>query len=96
MSLLPVAVTGGRSPLPLAPLVPLRRWINRIDIASPWVARWVCRLVPNTCPAAYTVRLWGRTVLSLPSLCHLNPLQDELVDLRFRAADFLYEHGSQT
>lgn len=93
MSFLPLSFGEPRSAPAIAPLKPIRRWLNAIEVRHALVARWICRLIPNTCPATHEVRLFGRTVLAVPSVCHINPLQDELVDLRFRAADFLYEYA---
>ncbi|MEO0536294.1 MAG: Mo-dependent nitrogenase C-terminal domain-containing protein [Cyanobacteria bacterium P01_A01_bin.123] len=82
--------------LTIAPLAPLRQWINTIEVRNIHVAQWICRLIPNTCSAGYDLRLLGRTWLHIPALCKLTPFQDELFDLRFRAADFLYEHTHPT
>ncbi len=79
--------------LRIQPLAPFRAWINRIEVHQSWFARWVCRLVPNVCSRGYDLRCLGYTILHLPSLCKLNPLYDELLDLRFRAAEFLYEQS---
>lgn len=75
----------------LDPLVPVRRWLAALEIPSRSVAELICRWVPNTCSAGYSLRWQGRIWLHLPPLCKLNPLHEELLDLRFRAADFLYE-----
>jgi len=77
-----------------SPLQPLRTWLNTLEVRNIQAARWICRLIPNTCYTGYDLRLFNRTWLHLPSPCELNPLADELVDLRFRAADFLYEQGT--
>ncbi|MEL6603354.1 MAG: Mo-dependent nitrogenase C-terminal domain-containing protein [Cyanobacteria bacterium J06614_10] len=78
---------------PFTPLKPLRQWLNNFEINSVRTAKWICQLIPNTCSTGYDFRLLGLLRWRLPSLCKLNPLADELVDLRFRAADFLYEHS---
>ncbi|MEO1296092.1 MAG: Mo-dependent nitrogenase C-terminal domain-containing protein [Cyanobacteria bacterium J06636_16] len=92
MSFLHLPFWEPRSDPTIAPLASIRRWISAIEVHHVFIARWICRLIPNTCSATHDVRLFGRTVLSVPSLCRFNPFQDELTDLRFRAADFLYEH----
>ena len=76
------------------PLLPLRRWVNNLEVSSVTTAQWICRVIPNTCSSGYDFTVFGRISLHVPSLCKLNPLADELVDLRFRAADFLYEQNS--
>ena len=80
--------------LSIRPLSPVRSWLNAIEVSNVRVAQWICRLIPNTCSTGYDLSLFGRTWLHLPSPCEINPLADELVDLRFRAADFLYEQGT--
>ena len=77
----------------IAPLAPLRRWLSTLEISNVYVAQWICRLVPNTCSEGYDLRLLGRTWLHFPPFCKLNPFADELLELRFRAADFLYEYS---
>jgi hypothetical protein len=39
------------------------------------------------------VSFLGRILFSIPPLCKLNPLYNELVALRFRALNFLVETG---
>lgn len=91
MSFLPLSF---KSPPFSRLLAPLRKQINALEVRNIWVAQWICRAIPNTCSTGYDLRLFGRTWLHLPSPCELNPLTDELVDLRFRAADFLFEQTS--
>ncbi|MBE9059816.1 Mo-dependent nitrogenase C-terminal domain-containing protein [cf. Phormidesmis sp. LEGE 11477] len=80
------------STLLVHPLAPVRTWLNALEVHNVRLAQWVCRLVPNTCSSGHDLILLGHC-LHVPSLCEVNPLADELVDLRFRAADFLYEQG---
>ncbi|MEL6765277.1 MAG: Mo-dependent nitrogenase C-terminal domain-containing protein [Cyanobacteria bacterium J06607_6] len=91
MSFLHLPFTGSPSTQTIAPLAPIRRWLDAIVIPNVFVAQLICRLVPNTCSTSHEFRLFGRILLTVPSLCEFNPFQDELIDLRFRAADFLYE-----
>lgn len=71
------------------PLLPVRRWLNQIKIHDPKFAHSICRLVPAQCPFEREVKLFQRTILSIPPLCKLNPLYDEVVGLRFRALCYL-------
>lgn len=68
---------------------PLRRWLNAIEFEHPESARLVCRLIPAQCPFARDVSLLGRVLFSIPPLCKLNPVYEELVALRFRALCYL-------
>ena len=72
-----------------APLLPLRRWLDNLQIHSPKTARLICRLIPAQCPFERTIKLFGRTILYIPPLCKLNPLYEEFVALRFRALCYL-------
>lgn len=71
----------------------LRFWLNAIAFDNPEAAHLVCRLIPAQCPFARDVSFLGRILFSIPPLCKLNPLYDELVALRFRALTFLVEAG---
>jgi len=94
MSFLPLSLHLPRAPI--APLTPLRQWLNGFEVHQSWVAHWICYLVPNTCSSGYDLRILGRSWGHLPPLCQLNPLHEELLDLRFRAADFLYDQKTQS
>lgn len=74
---------------PLAWLVyGLREWLDGIAISNPQQARWICRLIPASCPFERDIRLGSRTV-HIPALCRINPLYEQLIALRLRAADYL-------
>lgn len=68
---------------------PLRQWINRIQVNSPRVAHRVARFIPAQCPFERDVMLFGHCIAHIPPLCKLNPLYDELVELRFKALCYL-------
>lgn len=84
--------TASRLNPTFAPLAPIRRWMNTIEVGNVLVAQMICHLVPNTCSSAHEIRFFDRTWFTVPSICQVNPFKDELIDLRFRAADFLYEY----
>jgi hypothetical protein len=71
------------------PLLPIRHWLDSIQVESPELAHRICRLIPAQCPFERTVKLFGRTLLRIPPLCKLNPVYDEVVALRFRALCYL-------
>jgi hypothetical protein len=73
-------------------LYPLRQWLAAIEIQEPKVARFVCKMIPTRCPFERNIRLWGRTLFHIPPLCKLNPVYDELVELRLRALSFLADN----
>jgi hypothetical protein len=73
-------------------VVSLRQALNHIEIRQAQTAHLLCRLIPGRCPFARTFRL-GTYQVSIPPLCQLNPLYEELMALRMRALDYLTTHG---
>ncbi|MBJ7901425.1 MAG: Mo-dependent nitrogenase [Cyanobacteria bacterium RI_101] len=67
----------------------LKDYLNQVEITNPRTARLICRLIPASCPFARQIRLFGKTVLVIPPLCHFNPVYEELMGLRFRALTVL-------
>ena len=74
-------------------LNPVRQWLDKCPITNLQVAHRICKLIPAQCPFARQIKLFGRTLLTIPPLCKLNPLYDELMMLRFRALCYLEECG---
>lgn len=72
-----------------APLAPLRNWLDNIKICDRKMAHKLCQTIPTQCPFERKISLFGRTILSIPPLCKLNPLYNEVVALRFRAICYL-------
>lgn len=83
--------SGNRLPIWLrfAPLQPIRQWLMTIELRDRQMARTLCSFIPARCPFERTIQLFGRTLLTIPPLCKLNPFYDELVALRFRALCYL-------
>ena len=71
------------------PLQPLRQWLDRIEIRDAETAHRLCQTIPARCPFERTISLFDRPLLSIPPLCKLNPLYEEIVGLRFRALCYL-------
>jgi hypothetical protein len=86
-----VMLTPGISQI--QPLAPLRTWLEHIEIHNPKTARRLTQLIPAQCPFARQIRLGNWTLLTIPPLCKLNPLYDDLMALRFRALCYLAELG---
>lgn len=85
-----MAATPAHLPLPgIAPLKPLRQWLENFQIRDAKTAHWICEKIPARCPFERTITILGRTLLRIPPLCKLNPLYEELVSLRFRALCYL-------
>ena len=70
-------------------LYPVRDWLGGLEIGEPKVARFLCKMIPPQCPFERDVKLFGRKIVHIPALCKLNPLYDQLVELRFRALSYL-------
>jgi hypothetical protein len=70
-------------------LFPLRERINHLEIKNPQFAHRVCELIPAQCPFARKLSLFGQTLLTIPPLCKINPVYEELMMLRFRALSYL-------
>ncbi|MBD2256459.1 Mo-dependent nitrogenase C-terminal domain-containing protein [Pseudanabaena sp. FACHB-2040] len=70
-------------------LNPFRQWISHVQVGSPRIAHRIARLIPAQCPFERDIVVFGRQVAHIPPLCKLNPLYDELVELRFKALCYL-------
>jgi Mo-dependent nitrogenase C-terminus len=62
---------------------------RQIQFTDPRTARLICRLIPANCPFERDVIFRGQKIAHIPALCKLNPLYDQLVELRFQALVFL-------
>ncbi|MEO1068697.1 MAG: Mo-dependent nitrogenase C-terminal domain-containing protein [Cyanobacteria bacterium J06638_6] len=68
---------------------PLRQWVSHLRVETPRRAHKVAELIPAQCPFERNIVLWGHSIVHVPPLCKLNPLYNELVELRFRALCYL-------
>lgn len=71
------------------PLLPLRQWLDNIQVQHPRFAHQICQLIPAQCPFERDVKVFGRTLFHIPPLCKLNPVYEQVVALRFRALCYL-------
>lgn len=69
----------------------LQKRLEGIEINSPSLARWVCRVIPASCPFEREIKLGEYTLISIPPLCKLNPFYDQLMLLRFKSLTYLAE-----
>ncbi len=70
-------------------LKPIREYLNRLEINDAEFAHHICRLIPANCPFARKISLFGKTLVTIPPLCKINPFYEELMLLRFRALSYL-------
>ena len=73
---------------PIDLLYPLRYWVNSIKVTNDKFAHFLCNLTPCTCPFETDITIFGKT-FHIPALCKLNPLYNEVVNLRLRALSYL-------
>jgi Mo-dependent nitrogenase C-terminus len=69
-----------------------RQWFDSIEIRNLEQATWLCRWIPASCPFARTISVFGRSLVTIPPMCKLNPFYEQLMALRFRALSYLCEH----
>jgi Mo-dependent nitrogenase C-terminus len=72
----------------VAPLKPVRNWLEAIKVADPQQAHLFCKFIPAQCPFERDIHV-GSMHWHIPPLCKLNPFYEELVFLRFRALSYL-------
>jgi Mo-dependent nitrogenase C-terminus len=70
-------------------LYPIRQWLAAIEITQPQTARFFCRMIPSHCPFERDINLFGYTLFHIPPMCKLNPLYDQLMELRFKSLTYL-------
>jgi hypothetical protein len=69
----------------------LRRKLDETKVADPASAKFLCWLIPASCPFERTITIFGHRI-QIPALCHLNPIYEQLVGLRFRALEYLAQN----
>jgi len=67
----------------------VRQWLGSVEVHNPKVAQFLCKMIPARCPFERKIQLFNRTILSIPPLCKLNPLYEQVVELRFRCLSYL-------
>ena len=68
---------------------PLRQLLDQIEINNPRIAKFICQLIPAQCPFHRNISVFGHVIVTIPPLCKLNPLYDNLMMLRFRCLCYL-------
>lgn len=73
----------------------LLRWLQAkldgFEIHNAKLARLLCNLIPAQCPFARDLKIGGQTLLHIPPLCQLNPLYEQLMNLRFKSLSYLVD-----
>ncbi|MCF3605325.1 nitrogenase [Planktothrix agardhii 1033] len=69
--------------------VPVKHWLDDLEIHDSKVAHAVCKLIPPQCPFERDLIIFGRKIVHIPPMCKLNPLYEQFTGLRFRALCYL-------
>ncbi|MCU0533652.1 MAG: Mo-dependent nitrogenase C-terminal domain-containing protein [Hydrococcus sp. Prado102] len=72
-----------------SPLQTIRHQLESIEIHSSRMAEFLCKLIPASCPFEREIKIGDRILAHIPPLCKLNPLYDQLVELRFKSLVYL-------
>ena len=76
-------------------LQPVRQWLESREIENPKLAQFLCKIIPSHCPFERKIKLFNRTILSIPPLCKLNPFYEQIVELRFKCLLYLADECSE-
>ncbi|MBE9215095.1 hypothetical protein IQ247_20915 [Plectonema cf. radiosum LEGE 06105] len=49
------------------------------ELQTTILARFLCRVIPASCPFASDIKLFGDLIVQIPPLCKLNPLYEQLI-----------------
>lgn len=74
-------------------LLPIKNWLDTIQIKNSITAHRLNNLIPAQCPFSRKITIFNHTILTIPPLCKLNPLYDNLMALKFRCLTYLAEEG---
>jgi hypothetical protein len=69
----------------------VRQRLDSIEIQDPAIARFICKLIPTSCPFERDIKLFGYQLIRIPPLCKFNPLYEQIVAIRFKALTYLVE-----
>lgn len=69
----------------------VRQWLEAIEIHNTKIAHLLCKLIPAQCPFERDIVVFGHKQIHIPLMCKLNPLDEELVGLRFKALCYLID-----
>ena len=73
----------------LNPVQFVQQWLDGWEIEQEATARRIIKLIPAQCTFARQIKVFGKVIFSIPPLCKINPVYEQLIALRFRALCFL-------
>jgi Mo-dependent nitrogenase C-terminus len=73
----------------------LKQWLDQLEIHDRRIAQRIVRLIPAQCPFEHDINCFGRSIVHIPPLCQLNPIYEQLAELRFRALCCLAEEWGE-
>ncbi len=93
---IPADAEAGTSTYPHSDVLqPVKKWLDKMDVDDPRLARFICKTVPSQCPFERDIKLFGRKIVHIPPMCKLNPLYEQLVGLRFRSLSYLADECNE-
>ncbi|MCP6760332.1 MAG: Mo-dependent nitrogenase C-terminal domain-containing protein [Fischerella sp. CENA71] len=69
----------------------VRHWLESIEIHEPTIARILCKIIPANCPFERKIKLFGITVFRIPPLCKINPVYQQIINLRYKSLSYLVD-----
>lgn len=73
----------------------LRQWLESIEVRTPLVAHFLCKIIPASCPFEREIKIFKHTILAIPPLCKFNPFYEQIMLLRFKALTYLVEQCNE-
>lgn len=70
----------------------IRQKLNAVEICNLKQAYILCKIIPSYCPFEQDIKIFGHLIVRIPPLCKLNPLYQQLIELRFRALSYLTQY----
>jgi hypothetical protein len=68
-----------------------------IEVHDIKTAKLLCKMIPVSCPFARDIKLFDHTLFHIPPLCKLNPLYEQVFNLRLKALSYLaHESGEDS
>jgi hypothetical protein len=78
------------APLPIFSLLRFRQWLKSVEINNLFLARYLCKVIPASCPFERKIKVF-QYILVIPPLCKLNPFYEQLMLLRLKSLVYLSE-----
>ncbi|PSB42231.1 nitrogenase [Cyanosarcina cf. burmensis CCALA 770] len=67
----------------------IRQWLEGVEVHNSKLAKFLCKLIPASCPFERDIKFFDRILFHIPALCKLNPFYEQLMNIRFRSLSYL-------